>query len=344
MSDISLQRYKARRAFQSLKEDKHMDNSEYVKLKSVIQNVKETRKDVVVDSVVADPQNLVYVFILDNAFNGSTSRATDTSDDHDQSRYITDVSVNSSNVYTVEPPVPMSSYANGDDANIRATVEDMIIKFDTDIKDGTNFYHYIKVHADVVELSNIVTDVLATNIQAAILNSIAYSRSVGNVGNDTIIKRVIVAHGTADIKTVYDAAYGSNANPAYSDYKNTVTETLGYDHISNVDAVIASINAEGTSYMDAYSPSNTIVLYPNNNDVSDGLVDVPSDYPYSGDASIFFRRRMSEQNNDKYTLLYTEWSRVDDIEYAPSATVYDGVDTLTPATHYRLGEKLAALE
>lgn len=46
MSENSLMRYKARRAFKSLKEDKHMTNSEYVKLRSVIQNVKETRKDV----------------------------------------------------------------------------------------------------------------------------------------------------------------------------------------------------------------------------------------------------------------------------------------------------------
>ena len=46
MSENSLMRYKARRAFQSLKEGKQMTNSEYVKLRSVIQNVKETRKDV----------------------------------------------------------------------------------------------------------------------------------------------------------------------------------------------------------------------------------------------------------------------------------------------------------
>ena len=93
--------------------------------------------------------------------------------------------------------------------------------------------------------------------------------------------------------------------------------------------------------MTAYSSSNTIVLYPNSNVVSSDATPIY----YSGDASIFFRKRMSEQNNDKYTLLYTEWSRVDDIGYAPSGSVYNGVvNTLTPATHYRLGEKLAALE
>jgi hypothetical protein len=40
-----------------------------------------------------------------------------------------------------------------------------------------------------------------------------------------------------------------------------------------------------------------------------------------------------------------EWSLVDVIEYAPSGSVYDGVkNTITPATHYRLGANLAALE
>ena len=333
MSDISLQRYKARRAFQSLKEDKHMDNSEYVKLRSVIQNVKETRKDVVeeaavVDSVVTDPQNFVYIFILDNAFNESTSRATDTSYTPIGIRHITDVLL-SSGSYSSVPPVQMTSYSF-------TTKEDMIIKFNADITDDTNFYHYIKVHTDGIGLSGIDTVELANNIKDAITASI---NTAGSGIHDTIIKRVIVANGTEDIKTVYDAAYGSNANPAYSDYETTVD---GSDHISNVDAVIASIkNATNISYMTAYSSSNTIVLYPNSNDVSGGN---PGTYDYSRDASIFFRKRMSEQNNDKYTLLYTEWSRVDDIEYAPSATVYDGVNTLTPATHYRLGEKLAALE
>jgi hypothetical protein len=342
MSDISLQRYKARRAFQSLKEDKHMDNSEYVKLKSVIQNVKETRKDVVeeaavVGSGVTDPQNLVYVFILDNTFNESTSRA-DVSDTHKVERYITDITVDISNNYTIEDPVAMSTYAADS-----GTLEDMIIKFDADITDETNFYHYIKVNTGVVGLSSITTDDLASNIQDAILASITYSSSNGN---DTIIKRVIVGHGTEDIRTVYDDAYGDNNNsdPTYSQYETNVTQTPGYDHISNVDAVITSINAEGTSYMDAYSPSNTIVLYPNSNVVS-GNGESPSDYRYSGDASIFFRKIMSEQNNDRYTLLYTEWSRVDDIGDAPSGSVYNGVvNILTPATHYRLGKSLSALE
>lgn len=346
MSDISLQRYKARRAFQSLKEDKHMDNSEYVKLKSVIQNVKETRKDVVeeaavVGSGVADAQNFVYIFILDDTFNGSTSRETDTSYSHTGVvRNITVLSVDDGGVYSPLIPVPvqMSTYVGS------ATVEDMIINFDADITDDTNFYHYIKVHMDVVGLSSINTGDLTSNIEAAISASIADSSSLGN---DTIIKRVIVGHGTDDIRTVYEYAYGDNNNthPAYSDYKNTVTETLGYDHISNVDAVIASINAGSKSYMDEYSPSKTIVVYPHSNDVSTGVDNVPADYPYSGDASVFFRKRMSEQNNDKYTLLYTEWSLTIGIEYAPSGSVYNGVvNTLTPVTHYRLGEKLAALE
>mgnify|MGYP005991645025 FL=1 len=312
-----------------------MDKYEYVKLRSVIQNVKETRKDVVVvDSVVADPQNLVYVFILDDTFNESTSRA-DVSDTHKVNRYITDITVDISNGYTIEDPVAMSTYAAG------ATLEDMIIKFDADILDKTNFYHYIKVHTDGVELSSITTGTLASNIQDAILASITYSSSNGN---DTIIKRVIVGHGTEEIKSAYDAAYGTNSDPTYIQYGNTVDQVLTYDHISNVGAVIGSITTNGTSYMDAYSPSNTIVLYPNNNDVNTDS-DNQSTYDYSGDASIFFRKRMSEQNNDRYTLLYTEWSRVDDIEYAPSGSVYNGVvNILTPATHYSLGEKLAAIE
>ena len=133
MSDISLQRYKARRAFQSLKEDKHMDNSEYVKLRSVIQNVKETRKDVVeeaadVDSVVADPQNFVYVFIVDEAFNGSTSRASDTSytpTGRIRLRHITDITIDEYDEYSIGNPTKMTSYAAG-----VSTGEDMIIKFD----------------------------------------------------------------------------------------------------------------------------------------------------------------------------------------------------------------------
>lgn len=336
MSDISLQRYKARRAFQSLKEDKHMDNSEYVKLRSVIQNVKETRKDVVeevavVGSDVTDPQNLVYVFILDEAFNGSTSRASDTSytpTGRIRSRHITDITIDEYDEYSIGNPTKMTSYA----ADV-STGEDMIIKFDADITDD-NFYHYIKVHTEGIALSGIDTVELANNIKDAITASI---NTAGSGIHDTIIKRVIVANGTEDIKTVYDAAYGSNANPAYSDYETTVD---GSDHISNVDAVIASITVNTTSYMARYSSTNTIVLYPNSNVVSSDATPIY----YSRDASIFFRKRMSEQNNDKYTLLYTEWSRVDDIEYAPSGTVYDGVNTLTPATHYRLGEKLAALE
>ena len=339
MSDISLQRYKARRAFQSLKEDKHMDNSEYVKLRSVIQNVKETRKDVVVvDSVVADPQNFVYVFILDDAFNESDDRAAVVaSDTHIEKRYITELSVDDSGLYSPLSPVPykMSTYVGN-----ATTGENMIIKFDADITDVTNFYHYIKVHTNVVGITSIDTDTLATNIQDAITKSLIKSVSSAQT---TIIKRVIVGHGTADIKTVYDDAYATNTNPEYSDYETTVIGKPAYDHISNVDAVIDSIKKDSNfSYMTAYSSSNTIVLYPNSNDVSGGT---PGTYDYSGDASIFFRKRMSEQNNDRYTLLYTEWSRVDDIEYAPSPTVYDVVvDTLTPATHYSLGEKLAAIE
>ena len=45
MSDISLQRYKARRAFKTLNEDKRMDNSEYIRLKSIIETVKGTKKN-----------------------------------------------------------------------------------------------------------------------------------------------------------------------------------------------------------------------------------------------------------------------------------------------------------
>lgn len=334
MSDISLQRYKARRAFQSLKEDKHMDNSEYVKLRSVIQNVKETRKDVedaVVDSVVADPQNFVYVFIVDDTFNESTSRATDTSYTHTGVRLITDVSVDSSYAYSIGTPTTMTSYAGS------ATTEDMIIKFNADITDDTNFYHYIKVHTDGIGLSGITTDTLATNIQAAILESI---NTAGSLTHDTIIKRVIVAHGTADIRTAYDAAYAGTA-PTYDEYVTSVDGSVS-DHISNVGDIIESINNNAASYMARYSSSNTIVLYPHNTFVS-GNADTPAEYDYSGEASVFFRDRMTDKNSD-YTLLYNEWSLVDDIEYAPSGSVYDGVNTLTPATHYRLGANLAALE
>ena len=339
MSENSLQRYKARRAFQSLKEDKQMSNSEYVKLRSVIQNVKETRKDVVeeaavVEADVADPQNFVYVFILDDTFNESTSRATDVSYTPTGVRLITDISVDSSNVYSIATPVPMSTYdADG------STGEDMIIKFNADITDDTNFYHYIKVHTDGISLlSSIDADNLASNIQVAI------DASISGYDHDTIIKRVIVGHGTTGIKLAYDTAYGltTSSTPLYSEYVTSVDATV-YDHISNVSAVIDSINGNAASYMDAYSSSNTIVLYPHNTLVS-GSTDTPADYDYSGDASVFFRKRMSEENNE-YTLLYTEWSRVDDIGYAPSGSVYNGVlNTLTPATHYRLGEKLAALE
>ena len=335
MSENSLMRYKARRAFQSLKEDKQMTNSEYVKLRTVIQNVKETRKDVedaVVDSVVADPQNFVYVFILDDTFNGSTSRATGASDSHDGIRFITDISVDSSNAYSIATPVPMSTYdADG------STGEDMIIKFNADITDYTNFYHYIKVHTDGIGLSGINTDDLATNIQAAI------DASISDYDHDTIIKRVIVGNGTTGIKSAYDAAYADiTAEPTYSQYVTTTVDESVYDHISNVTAIITSINAKTASYMSEYSSSNTIVLYPHNTLVSGGDV-VPASYDYSGDASVFFRDRMTTQNSE-YTLLYGEWSLVTLTSVRPTDAVYDGVNTLTPATHYRLGANLAALE
>ena len=340
MSENSLQRYKARRAFQSLKEDKQMSNSEYVKLRSVIQNVKETRKDVVVvDSVVADPQNFVYVFILDDTFNDSTSRVTGTSDSHNENRYITDIKVVTGDAYTPVPPVPgkMSTYADG------ATLEDMIIKFDADILDKTNFYHYIKVHTDGVELSSVTTGTLATTIRGAIDASISASVSSDR---DTIIKRVIVGHGTEEIKSAYSAAYTYNSGsaPTYNQYVTFVDGTL-YDHIFNVDAVITSINDKAASYMGDYSSSNTIVLYPHNTEVS-GAADDPPTYEYSGNASLYFRTLMTEQNNDKYTLLYTEWSAARVTSLSPSDAVYISVgdNTLTPATHYRLGANLAALE
>ena len=341
MSENSLQRYKARRAFQSLKEDKQMSNSEYVKLRSVIQNVKETRKDVVVvDSVVAAvPQNFVYVFILDDTFNDSTSRVTGTSDTHNVNRYITDITVDISNGYTIEDPVSMSTYAADS-----GTLEDMIIKFDADILDKTNFYHYIKVHTDGVELSSVTTGTLATNIRTAIDKSIS---DYGSVDNDTIIKRVIVGHGTEEIKSAYYAAYAATTPhdfPSYIQYKNKADETTN-DHIYNVDAVITSINGEGTPYMGDYSSSNTIVLYPHNTEVS-GAAEDPATYEYSGNASLYFRTLMTEQNNDKYTLLYTEWSAVRVTSLSPFDAVYIsvGVNTLTPATHYSLGANLAALE
>jgi hypothetical protein len=225
-----------------------------------------------------------------------------------------------------------------------ATDEDMIIKFDADILDETNFYHYIKVHTDGVELSSIDTGNLATTIQAAIDASISASVSSDR---DTIIKRVIVGHGTRGIKLAYGAAYADNsyAEPTYSQYVTTTVDESVYDHISNVSDVIDSINDNSASYMSEYSSSNTIVLYPHNTEVS-GADDDPPTYEYSGNASLYFRTLMTEQNNDKYTLLYTEWSDARVTSLSPSDAVYISVgdNTLTPATHYRLGANLAALE
>jgi len=325
MSDISLQRYKARRAFKTLNEDKRMDNSEYIRLKSIIETVKGTKKTVVeeaVEEAVAAPKNRVYIFIMDDTFSTGMT-AGDNETVGTPTGYFTKVSRNSVSDYSSGDTTDMEYYNHNSSSG-----EDIIkVFYNNKPSDDTNHYHYIKVGIpvglNVIDTNNEYDD-LAIAINHALVKSLAMSNTQDN---DTIIERIIVAHGTDDIEAAYTVSSGLTDITAYN---STIDDNTKYDHISNVDSIISSIEYNVSS---DYVVSNTIVVYPHNNSIG-----------YDGNQSEFFRERMSEQNNDKYTLLYTEWSRVDDIEYAPSPTVYSGTNTLTSDTHHRLGEKLAALE
>lgn len=359
MSDISLQRYKARRAFQSLKEDKHMDNSEYIKLKSVIQNVKETRNDVVeeaavVDPVVVVPQNFVYVFIVDSTFDFSTEDIESSSDRETDPplRYITSVTVDDTGSSGVQPYVSDTEQMIDHRGDGSTLYEDMIMNFDLllNTSDTTNVYHYIKIIIPTLSLNVIDTDTFATAISDAIDKSVTKSLTSGY---DTIIKRVIVGYGVNDIKTAYngfvnDVSFSVGTYSEYSSYVDGLATSPGSYHlIAYVQQIIEEINDSyetgdlaGTLAAE-YEPSNTIVLYPNNN----YTVTVDGDTTdYNVNASIFFRLKMKEQNVTRgYTLLYTEWSRVIGIEYAPSGTIYSDTNVLKAATLSSLGGELAGI-
>lgn len=352
MSDISLQRYKARRAFQSLKEDKHMDNSEYIKLKSVIQNVKETRNDVVEEvAVAAVPQNFVYVFIVDSTFNFSTEDIESSSDRETDpsSRYITSVRVDTDPSSVVQHYVSDTEQMIDYRGDGSTDYEDMIMNFDLllNTSDTTNVYHYIKISIPTLSLNDIDTGIFDTAITDAIDKSVTESSTSGY---DTIIKRVIVGYGINDIETAYngfvedDASFSMGTYDEYSSYVDGLVTSPGLYHlIAYVQQIIEEINASYDSgdlediLAAEYEPSNTIVLYPNNNKVV-GTTD------YNVNASIFFRLKMKEQNVTRgYTLLYTEWSRVIGIEYAPSGTIYSDTNVLKAATLSSIGGELAGI-
>jgi hypothetical protein len=357
MSDISLQRYKARRAFQSLKEDKHMDNSEYVKLKSVIQNVKETRNDVVEEAAVAAlPQNLVYVFIVDNTFNFSSEDRISTSSmaDDPPLRYITSLNIFNglSGIQTGTPDTETMIDHRTDDLT---DSEDMVMNFDLLNRDTTNVYHYIKIFINNITLNDTTTNTVATAISNAIGHSVTESLTSDY---DTIIKRVIVGCGVSDIKSTYtgfvsDDSFAHNIYGYYSNYVDDLAEsTASYHLIDYVDRIITEINdSYDSGYLShtlsaEYEPSNTIVLYPNNNSTFT-VSSVTTDYNLH--ASIFFRLKMKEQNEAHgYTLLYEEWSGETDIDIAlgaitDSATKYSDTNILKADTLLSLGAQLAGI-
>lgn len=325
MSDISLQRYKARRAFKTLNEDKRMDNSEYIRLKSIIETVKGTKKTVIeeaVEEAVTAPKNRVYIFIMDDTFSTGMTAGGETVPS--PTGYFTQVSRTGDLTYSSGDTTLIDKYVlNSGGGN------DIIKVFHNNKpSDYTNHYHYIKVDIPVglnVIDTNGEYNTLANEINSALVKSLDKSDTQAN---DTIIERIIVAHGTDDIVAAWSAASSDNI-----DNYNSIIGTGEHDHISNVYSIISSIKTYVSS---DYVVSNTIVVYPHNNSTSEPI-------DYAGDASEFFRQRMTAQNV-YYTLLYKEWSVVTGIEFKPSVDVYSDINTLTSETHDRLGVNLAALE